>query len=102
MAIIRVCSYTVGIKTPIDPSEYSKIVVTFSQDGKTVVQKDKPQLTLQSDGVKVQLTQQETALFKAPGKALMQLRAYKSAYDAPGSQMWAIDVYPSNNEEVLS
>ena len=101
MAIIRCCSYIVGIKTPIDPAEYSEILVTFSQDKKIIV-KNKAELTLQEDAVKVQLTQEETALFTAPGTALLQLRAYKSEYDAPGSRMWAIPVYPTNNEEILS
>lgn len=101
MAIIRCCSYTAGIKTPINPAEYSKILVTFSQDKKKIVVKGKAELTLQEDAVKVQLTQEETALFSAPGTALLQLRAYKSEYDAPGSRMWAIPVYPTNNEEIL-
>lgn len=102
MAIIRCCSYTAGIKTPIDPAEYSEILVTFSQDNKQLVVKRKAELTLQADAVKVQLTQQETSQFTAPGTALLQLRAYKSEYDAPGSRMWAIPVYPTSNEEILS
>lgn len=102
MAIIRCCSYTAGIKTPIDPAEYSEILVTFSQDKRLIIVKNKASLTLQEDAVKVQLTQEETALFTAPGTALLQLRAYKSEYDAPGSRMWAIPVYPTNNEEILS
>lgn len=102
MCIIRCCSYAAGIKLPKAPSEYSKIIVTFSQNGEILVVKNKSDLTLQSDSIKVQLTQQETALFNAPGVALMQVRTYKSVYDAPGSRMWAIQVYPTNNEVILS
>ena len=102
MAIIRCCSYEVGIKTPVDPSTYSKILVTFSQNGRQVIVKNKTDLTLLSDSVKVKLTQEETALFKAPGDALLQLRAYTSQYNAPGSKMWPIPVYPTNNEEILT
>ena len=102
MAIIRCCSYTAGIKTPIDPAEYSEILVTFSQDKRQIIVKNKAALTLQEDAVKVQLTQEETSLFTAPGTALLQLRAYKSKHDAPGSRMWPIEVYPTNNEEILS
>lgn len=102
MAIIRCCSYTAGIKTPIDPHDYSEILVTLSQDGKQLVVKRKEDLTLQDDAVRIQLTQEETSLFTVPGPAMLQLRAYKSPYDAPGSRMWAIPVYPTNNEEVLS
>ena len=102
MAIIRCCSYEVGIKTPVNPSTYSKILVTFSQDGQEVIVKEKTDLTLLSDGVKVKLSQTETAQFNAPGVAMLQLRAYTSLYNAPGSRMWAIDVYPTNNERILS
>ena len=102
MAIIRCCSYEVGIKTPVDPSTYEKILVTFSQNNAQILVKQKTDLTLLSDGVKVKLTQEETALFDAPGTALLQLRAYTSQYNAPGSKMWAIDVYPTNNEEILT
>ena len=72
------------------------------EDTKRIIVKNKAALTLQENAVKVQLTQEETALFTAPGTALLQLRAYKSEYDAPGSRMWAIPVYPTNNEEILS
>ncbi len=102
MAIIRCCSYEVGIKTPVDPSTYDKILVTFSQKDRQILVKQKTDLTLLEDGVKVKLTQEETALFTAPGDALMQLRAYTSQYNAPGSRMWAIPVYPTNNEEILT
>lgn len=102
MAIIRCCSYEVGIKTPVDPSTYSKILVTFSQNGRQVIVKEKADLTLLNDGVKVKLLQTETSLFTAPGDAMMQLRAYTSQYNAPGSKMWAIPVYPTNNEEILT
>lgn len=102
MDLVRVCSFTAGIITPRNPAEYTRIVVTFAQDGKTIITKNKSDLALQEDGVKIRLTQAETALFKAPGVALMQLRAYKSEYDAPGSKCWALDVYPALNEEILS
>lgn len=102
MAIIRCCSYETGIKTPIDPAGYAKILVTFSQNGKKVIVKHKADLTLLEAGVKIKLTQNETALFSAPGNAELQFRAYVSEYNAPGSRMWVIPVYPTNNEEILS
>ena len=101
MAIIRCCSYEAGIQTPVDPSTYSKILVTFSQNGRKIIVKEKADLTLLTDGVKVKLTQEETALLTAPGVAMLQFRAYTSQYNAPGSRMWAIEVYPTNNERIL-
>ena len=59
MAFRRACSYQATIKTPVDPSTYSAIAVTFKQ-GETVVQKTLSDLTLTATSVVVQLTQEET------------------------------------------
>ena len=50
----------------------------------------------------VTLTQAETAQFKAGVPALLQLRCYASANEAPGSRAWSIDVYPALNDQILS
>lgn len=102
MAIIRACSYNCSIKTPEAPTQYSKILVTFSQGKTKLIDKDENDLTYTADAVEVHLTQEETKLFKAPAQALMQIRCFKSQYDAPGSKLFAIDVYPALNDEVLS
>ena len=111
MAIKRACSYSAGIITPSAPSTYSAIEVTFAQDQEIILSKTKNELTLADDGVLVELTQEETRLFlpsvRSPmgerqgGKAYMQIRVYSNAYDAPGSDCWAIDVLDSLNKEVL-
>ena len=102
MAMIRACSYKATIKTPLPPSNYSSILVTLNQNGQNLVTKTKSQLSLGDDAVTLELTQAETALFSAPGKALLQIRCYRTAYDAPGSMLWPIDVYPVNDERILS
>ena len=103
MAIIRACSYTATIQTPDDANNYSAILVTFQQDGTNVVEKDETEITIDSDGkVIVKLDQTDTKLFGCGKKALMQIRCYKSQYEAPGSAVWAIDVWPALNDEVLS
>ena len=71
MAFRRACSYQATIKTPVDPSTYSAIAVTFKQ-GETVVQKTLSDLTLTATSVVVQLTQEETASFTAGKKAYMR------------------------------
>lgn len=104
MAIRRACSYSATIKTPEEPAEYSVIVATFSQDNNILINKSLGDsgVTINEDCVVVQLSQEETLLFR-PGKvALFQIRCYKSTYEAPGSKVWAIDVYDSLNMEVLS
>lgn len=100
MAFRRACSYEATIKTPVAPSAYSAIVVTFKQ-GEAVVQKDRDDLTLTSTSVVVQLTQAETALFEAQKKVYLQIRCYASEYDAPGSKIWALPVEDALDDEVL-
>lgn len=110
MAIRRACSYKATIKTPLAPSEYSAIRVTFSQNDAAVLSKNLGDsgLTISGDYVIVQLSQSETLQFSAvnnsrqPAYALLQIRCYRSTYDAPGSRIWALPVYRSLNEEVLS
>ncbi len=66
MAIRRACSYEATIKTPVAPSEYSAVLVTFSQDGNNLINKEigDAGLTLDTDSVVVQLSQEETLLFQ--------------------------------------
>ena len=102
MSIRRVCSYSATIQTPEAPSGYSKIIVTFAQDGSNLFTKNKSALTLDDNTVTVKLDQSETKQFVAGKIALMQIRCYKSQYDAPGSAVWAIRVDPALNEDILS
>ena len=100
MAFRRACSYEATIKTPVDPSTYSAIVVTFKQ-GETVVQKTLPDLTLTATSVVVKLTQAETAAFTAHKKVHLQIRCYAATYDAPGSKIWSLPVEDALDDEVL-
>ena len=109
--IQRACVYSVAIKTPIDPNNYSEISVVFSQNQREILKKAKQDLTLTEDGVFLVLTQEETLLFKpsipsvmgrAKGQpAYLQIRAYKDAREVVGSKSWKIEVYDTQNEEVL-
>ena len=101
MAIIQACSFTGTIQTPLPPDSYSAIVVTFSQLGTVLVTKTLDELTLQDGLVLVLLNQEETKQFAAGIPALMQCRCYRSEYDAPGSARLPIDVWASDNLEVL-
>lgn len=102
--IVRACSYEATIKTPKVPSTYSKILVSFMQNGTLLINKDESSLTIDDDemSVTVQLTQNETKLFDPSTFAMMQIRCYASAYDAPGSCLFGIKVCPALNDEVLS
>lgn len=109
--IKRACSYTAVIKCAIDPTEYTRILVTFSQDQQIVIEKTESQMLVSSDGIIVNLSQDETLQFRPTGKSVMgrrtgspvymQIRAYKSTYEAPGSKQFALEVVDCQSEEVL-
>jgi len=109
--IQRACTYGVVIKTPTDPNDYSQIVIVFSQNQREILKKNKQDLILTEKGVSFTLTQEETLLFKpsipsvmgrAKGQpAYLQIRAYKDANEIIGSKSWKIEVYDTQNEEVL-
>lgn len=113
MAIHRAGTYPVTIKTPLAPSEYSEILVSFAQGQQIIVEKKNGDegFTATEDSVVVVLTQAETLLFqptagspmggtRAP-MAFLQIRCYKSDLDAPASAVWPLEVYDALNQEVL-
>ena len=101
MAIIRACSYTATIQPPEDPANYSAILVTFQQDGTNLINLDEDDVTISDGKIIVNLDQTQTKLLACGKKVLMQIRCYASQYEAPGSAVWAIDVWPALNDEVL-
>lgn len=103
MAIRRVCTWQATITLPEESSNYTAIVVTVSQDGRNIINKRNGDtgLTINTDDVVLNLTQEETSQFEAGKTAQLQIRAYHDIYDAPGSRIWSVDVYDSLNKEVL-
>lgn len=101
MAIRRACSYQANIKTPEAPSVYSAILVTFQQNQNNLINLDETQLVIGDELITVQLDQEQTKRFQAGVPAFLQIRAYKSQYEAPGSKVWTLEVYPALNDEVL-
>lgn len=100
MAILRACSYQATIELPEPPENYTAILVTLSQEGVTI-EKDQSSLTFDGNNVIFKLDQTETKQLAACKKAFMQVRCYKSQYEAPGSKVWVLDVCASLNEDVL-
>lgn len=107
----RACTYGAAIKTPRNPGEYEEIIVTICQNQREIIRRTKDSLSLSEDGVFIGLSQEETKLFRPSLKsvmgrrvgqpAYMQIRAYAHANEVVGSKSWAIDVYDTQNEEVL-
>lgn len=102
MSIRRACSYNATIELPEAPSHYSKILVSFGQDGDILINKDESELVITETDVTVRLTQAETKSFTAGMLAFLQVRCYASTYDAPGSACWQLWVEPAINDTVLS
>ena len=100
MSMIRACSYQATIQLPDAAANYSAILVTVSQED-VQINKSKPELILNDNQVTIMLDQTETKQFVACKSAYLQIRCYKSQYEAPGSKIWSIAVFPSLNEEVL-
>ena len=102
MGIRRACSYTATIHMPEAPGNYSAILVTFAQNRVNLINLTKDDLEVDGQNVIAKLDQTQTNLFTAGVPAFLQIRGYKSQYDAPGSRVWPLDVYPALNDEVLS
>ena len=101
MGIRRACSYQATFQTPKPPSNYSEILVTFSQDGEILINKLRYQLDVQDYTVTAQLTQEETNLFEDGKTAQIQIRCFGAVYDAPGSAVFSVDVWPALNDTIL-
>ena len=101
MGIRRACSYQVTFQTPEPPSNYSDILVTFSQNGENLINKPRYQLLVEDYTVTAQLTQDETKLFKAGTAAQIQIRCFGGVYNAPGSAVKSVEVWPALNDVIL-
>ena len=97
-----------------DPSVYSRILITYQQNGKTVLEKTQDDLTIEEttapcDATKTvyaawyRLTQEETKLFQAEaGKQVaVQVRVLTTANEALASDKNYFRVQDVLNDEVL-
>lgn len=98
----RATSHDFSFNLPRDADFYSEILVTLAQNGEEIINKRKAELQLNGPVVSLSLTQEETLRFEAGVPAYVQIRAYATPTEAPGSRVWKIPVYASLNEEVLS
>ena len=101
MGIRRACSAAFTFYTPKAPSNYSDILVTVNQSGRTLINKYRANLETTENSVILRLTQEETKQFEANIPAEIQIRCYGSTYDAPGSAVYAMDVWPALNDVIL-
>lgn len=95
-------THTFTLPDEVPVGSLSKVLLTYSQNGKTILEKSLPDLTTDTDKNTLfyELTQAETNLF-APGKALIQLRAKYNNGTVLESQMIWLTVKPALNSEAI-
>lgn len=95
-------THTFTLPEVVAVSSLEKALLTYSQNGTTVLEKTLSDLAIDSDenSLYYELTQNETNLF-APGKALIQLRIKTNTGAVLESQMLYMTVKPALNSEVI-
>lgn len=93
-------TFTFPESVPVDG--LAEVLITYSQDKKTILEKRMSDLTLSVGGntASYTLTQEETNKF-APEKALIQVRAKGENGTVLASQMLWLDVKPVLNSEEM-
>ena len=81
--------FDIGIITDL----ISKLRISYEQNGKIVLSKDKDECTLGENFVTTKLTQEETLMFSAPGTVRIQLHARTTGGDALVTRPITVPVY---------
>ena len=95
----RVTTPTHTFNLPFDTSLIDKLILTYKQNGKTVIEKTEADVTMDGTTVSVTFTQQETALFKAD-VAKVQMRV-KTGEKVMASNILTVNVHEVLNKEEL-
>ena len=81
--------------------DFSALYITYKQDGKTVLEKDRNSISIEDGVASVRLTQEETLLFSDRWKCHIQVRLRTAAGDALVSNVVDIPVYDVLKEGVI-
>ena len=95
----RVTTPTHTFNLPFDTSLIDKLILTYKQNGKTVIEKTEADVTMDGTTVSVTFTQKETALFKAD-VAKVQMRV-KTGEKVMASNILTVNVHEVLNKEEL-
>lgn len=91
-------THTFGI--PLDTGDLDKIKITYSQDGKTVLEKYKDDCELEGNVIACKLTQEDTQKFKH-GDVKIRLRVKTKSGDVSASDSYTVFCEDILDEEVL-
>ena len=81
--------------------DFAALYITYRQDGKTVLEKDRNSISIEDGVASVRLTQEETLLFSDRWKCHIQVRLRTSAGDALVSNVVNIPVCDVLKEGVI-
>lgn len=95
-------THTFTFPEEIDPSECRRILVTYYQSGKQVLELTESDLLVEGQDIKHTFTQDETNLFCANSPAKVQVRILLESEEALASDIMPFDVKPVLNDEVLT
>lgn len=77
---------------PFETSLLNKILITYKQDDAIILEKTEADCTLDGNDIKIKLTQEETLLFDADKRVMIQLRVLTTDGTAMASEIkrkWA-------------
>ena len=95
----RITTPTHTFNLPFDTENISKLIITYAQYGKTILEKTQDDVIMLGKKIILVLTQEETELFAA-NKAKVQIRL-KIGERVMASNILTIDVREVLNKEVL-
>lgn len=86
---------------PVDPATFEKILITYSQGRRVVLEKTKDDLTFEDYVGRCKLTQEEANLFKASEPLLIQVRVLTYAGNALASEVFKTTVKEVLDDAIL-
>lgn len=99
--MIRATTPTHSFELPFGKDYISKLIVTYDQDGNTVIEKRLEDVSFEGNTLLVNLTQEETNLFESEKMVCIQLRVLTVNGKSIPSQKIYKNVYDVLNDEVL-
>ena len=86
---------------PIDPATFDKILITYAQKNKIILEKHKTDLTIEGYTVYAKLTQEETNRFDTRSQVQIQVRGLMYSGTAVASKIFERSVEEVLNDELL-
>ena len=79
-------THTFTIPDEVHISDYDTIYITYSQNGRTIVEKNEEDIRIEDNKLRLTFTQADTLLF-SPGQVKIQLRAKSASGQAIASNI---------------